>query len=318
MNIGYDGGYSKIKAIMGNERTSFPSVVGTLDSAQLDLGNNARIAMLEPDGYLVGAGAVTQSASITRNESRNWAGSKDWRKLFLAALSELTTATSGDLNVVTGLPVKFLSDRERIVATLMGEHRFRRDGRRGQTLKVVSVKVIPQPFGSLLALALNDKGQLVNADIATGTVGVIDLGGKTCNILSVEKLADKPRESTSVNAGAWNVARKVGAWLAGEYPDLDLRDHRLMSAVINRQVDHFDETVDLTEVVNDAIAPIVQEIIGKCGELWNGAAHISQICITGGGALLFGDLLKSHWRHAHVVKDPIFANAIGYHKLAQR
>lgn len=317
MNIGLDVGYSAVKAVTQGRQTTFSSVVGTLNESSFSLNGSASIAMVEPSRYLVGEGATTQSRLVMRNESRAWAGSEEWYQLALAALTELTTATSGEMTIVTGLPVRFFSDRQRVAQRLVGEHRFRRDGRRGQTLTTTTIKVIPQPFGSLLSLALNDRGQLVDNSFAD-SVGVIDLGGKTCNILSVENLADVGRESTSVNVGAWDVTRAVGDWLAREHPDLELRDHKLMDAVVNRQTKYYGEPIDLTQIVDDTLAPMVNQVIGEAGKLWNGAAHLSAILITGGGALLFGSMLASHWQHARIVSDPVFANAVGYWKLAQR
>ena len=43
------------------------------------------------------------------------------------------------------------------------------------------------------------------------------------------------------------------------------------------------------------------------------------IVLAGGGALLIGPYIQAHFRHARVIDgDPVFANAEGYWKLAQR
>jgi len=209
MNIGFDIGYSATKAIAGlKRRTHFASVVGTPDKARFSLNGsgNDDITLVEPAHRLVGEGAVVQSHHLFRREDRDWTTSDEWHILFLAALSELTTATSAELQIVTGLPVAFYSDRDTVRERLLGEHRLRREDRRAQTLRVTACRVIPQPFGSLLAAALDDRGQVVNADLATGNIGVVDVGGKTTNLLSVNKLAEVGRETASVSIGAWSCA----------------------------------------------------------------------------------------------------------------
>ena len=318
MNVGLDVGYSAVKAISGNRRVTFPSVVGTPDEAQFSLSNNQDTIMLEePANVLIGAGAVLQSRHLKRREDRGWIESDEWYQLFLAAVTELTTV-GVDLVLVTGLPVAFYGDKENVQDKLAGMHLVKRQGRNRQTLTVRECRVVPQPFGALLALALNGQGQVVDNELASGTVGVIDVGGKTTNLLSAHKFSSIGRETSSVSVGAWGVARAVREHLANVCPDLELRDHRLMDAITARQVKYFGEPVDLGQVVDDALEPMAEQVIAEATQLWNGAASLDQVLITGGGALLLGDHLRAHFRHARVVEDPIWANAVGFWKLAQR
>jgi hypothetical protein len=108
--------------------------------------------------------------------------SEEWYWLFLAALSELTPATVADVALVTGLPVAFYDDKEKVTARLVGEHRVQREGRRAQVLRVTAARVIPQPFGALLAAVLDDRGAIGDVTLAKAAVGVIDVGGRpvTC------------------------------------------------------------------------------------------------------------------------------------------
>jgi hypothetical protein len=72
MNIGLDVGYSAVKAVAGNRRVSFPSVVGTPDQARFSLNGTAGgdIILTEPRHVLVGQGAVEQSRFLRRREGR--------------------------------------------------------------------------------------------------------------------------------------------------------------------------------------------------------------------------------------------------------
>jgi plasmid segregation protein ParM len=219
---------------------------------------------------------------------------------------------------VTGLPVAFYGDKGKVRARVLGEHRVQRDGRKAQSLKVVDVRVIPQPFGALLAVALDDRGRIADKDLATGAVGVIDVGGKTTNLLSVNRLSEIGRETASVSIGVWDVARAVRAYLDDYCPDLELRDHQIIDAIIARQVKNYGESVDLGAVVDAALTPMAEQIIAEATQLWNGAAGLDAILVTGGGALLLGPPIKTHFRHARIVGDPVFANALGFWRLAQR
>jgi len=319
MNIGLDVGYSATKAVSGERRVNLPSIVGTPDRARFNLNGTDNMLLSLPSGksFQVGRAAVTQSRFVDRQEDRYWIYSEAYYALTLAALTELTPATI-DAIVVSGLPVAFYSDKDALRDRLLGEHRVTREGRRAQLFRVTEARIIPQPFGTLLAAALDNNGRITDLPLAEGQVGVIDCGGKTTNLLSVSRLAEISHETASVNLGAWDVARAVGDWLADNCPGLDLRDHQLMEAIIARQTTYYGETVDLGAIVTETLQPMADQVVAQAGQLWNGAARLAAILVTGGGALLLGPQIRARFRHARIVDDPIFANALGYWKFAQR
>jgi plasmid segregation protein ParM len=269
--------------------------------------------------WLVGDGAVAQSRFVDRREDRGWISSETYQRLMLAGFSEVTVATACDLVVVTGLPVAFYSaDKDTLRDHFLGQHRLTREGRRAQLFRVTECRVIPQPFGALLAEALNNQGKIVNHDLATGSVGVIDIGGKTTNLLSVNRLAEIGRETASVNLGAWDVARAVREHLTDHCPGLELRDHLVVEAVVNRRVKYFGEAVDLGDVIDATLEPMANQVLAQASQLWNGAAGLDAILVAGGGALLLGPHLLRAFPHARIVTNPVFANALGYWRFAQR
>lgn len=319
MNIGLDIGYSAVKAVSGGQRVTFPSATGTPETARFSLNGSSGIILVEPQHIQVGEGAITQSRFSHRREDRRWIESDEWYALFLATLTELTTATRADLNIVTGLPVAFFGDRKAVKERLLGTHRTKRDERHAQVFNVVSCHVIPQPFGSLLAEALNDAGRITNEQFATGSVGIIDIGGKTTNLLSVNRLAEIGRETASANVGGWDAVRAVRDWLSEECPGLEsLRDHQIIQAIISRQIQYYGKPVDLTSIVTNTLKPLAEQIITEASRLWNGGATLDAIVVSGGGALLLGDLIGKHFRHAVRRADPVFANAVGFWRFAER
>jgi len=321
MNIGLDVGYSHVKAITGGKRpVIFPSVVGSPNEAGFSMDGqdaDADIILLEPDHVRVGQGAIEQSRFLNQRENRHWIDTPVWYDLAMAALTELTSATVADLFIVTGLPVAFYSDRKTVRDRLLGLHRVNREGRRAQSLTVSECRVIPQPFGALIAAALNERGQLVDQDLATGNVGVIDVGGKTTNLLSVNRLREVGRETASVNTGAWDAARELNDWFKLNLPDKEFRSHEIMTALVTRKVRYYDERVDLSQQVASILAPMAEQVLAEASQLWNGGAGLQAILVSGGGALLLGEYVKRQFRHARVVDDPVFANARGFFCFAQ-
>lgn len=319
MNVGIDLGYSAVKVVAGRRRTVMPSVVGTPEGGRFSLYDQEQdIILTAPEHLLFGDGAVTQSQFVKRREDRAWIESKDYYHLFLAALTEFTRATVVDILLVTGLPVAFYGDRSSLRQRLLGVHKVTREGRRAQTFKVGECRVIPQPFGALLAAVLDEQGRIADQNLATGTVGVIDVGGKTTNLLSVRRLAEIGRQTESVSVGVWDVMRTVRRFLADKCPNLDLRDHDVIEAIVAREIRYYGKPVDLRQVVDAALKPMASQVIAQASQLWNGGASLDAVLVAGGGALLLGPYLKDHFPHAQIVADPVFANAVGYWKLAQR
>ena len=320
MNAGIDIGYSHVKSLSGNRRATFPSVSGTPDTARFSLNGNDNIILNTPDGtWMIGHGAVEQSRFLARLEDRKWILSDEYYRLMLAAFTELTTATGPELRIVTGLPVAFyIEDKPLLQQRFLGDHTVNRKGRSSQRIRVADCRVIPQPFGAVLNEALNNRGVIVDLDLAGGTVGVIDIGGKTTNLLSINRLAEVSKETISINLGAWDIVRAIRDHLSTHYPDRDLRDHQIIEAVINREMKYYGKPVDLTAAVNDTLQPMARQIIAQATQLWNGGAGLDAILVSGGGAHLFGGAIKSHFRHARIVDNPVYANVSGYWKLAQR
>jgi plasmid segregation protein ParM len=318
MNIGIDIGYAAIKAITDGRCATFPSAVGTPDKASFSINGTSGIILEAPHNVSVGQEAVTQSRFLQRREDRGWIESTEWYALFLAALTELTTASRVDVGLVTGLPVAFYGDKPKVQAVLLGEHVVKREDRGTQRFVVNSARVVPQPFGALLCECLDKRGIITDHDIANGQVGVIDVGGKTTNLLAVRKLSEVARDTASVNLGAWDAVRSLRSWMAREYPDLDLRDHEIAQMVRERKVRYYDEVYELGDVVDEILEPMAAQVLAEATQLWNGGARLQGILVTGGGALLLGPYIRRHFRHARVVDDPVFANARGFWKFSRR
>ncbi|GAB4423970.1 MAG: hypothetical protein Kow0031_02720 [Anaerolineae bacterium] len=320
MHAGIDIGYDSTKVIAGDRQASFKSVVGTAERSRFSLnGHHDSDIILNDNGaaWLVGDAAVTHSRFINRREDAGWYQSDEYRRLMLAAFGQLTSGTSVKLTVVTGLPVAYYTTgKDELGELFSGRHRLEIEGRTPQQIEVAQCRVIPQPFGTVLALALNDAGRLVDREVATGPVGVVDIGGKTTNLLSARGLSDVSRETTSVNLGAWDVVRAVREHLTTTCAGLDLRDHEVMEAIRQREVWYYGERVDLAEVVDDKLATMAHTVIATATQLWNGGAGLRAVLITGGGAHLLGDPLRQAFRHARIVDNPRYANALGYYRLA--
>lgn len=319
MIVGIDGGYSAFKTLSGDKTIHLPSVVGTVDKARFSMNGQHDIILSVNDSaqMMVGEAAIRQSRFTARREDRGWIESPEYLSLVGASLTELTNASRVDLNIVTGLPVAFYErDKEALRDLYKGEHRVLRDGRTTQVFRVQECRVIPQPFGTVFSEAINAKGVLQSNVYSTGNIGIIDIGGKTTNLLSVSRLEEISNNTASVNRGAWDIVRAFRNFAETAYPGLEeLKDHEIISVIVSKKRNYFGQKLDLTDTIDAIVSPLANDILSEAGNLWSNGALLDAILITGGGALLMGDYITSQYKHSAIVDDPVNANARGYYRF---
>jgi PRTRC genetic system protein D len=324
VKIGVDVGYSAVKAIAASDKSVyFPSVVGTPDRARFAVNGSIENIILAPAGLekrLVGKGAILQSRfGGNPREDREWITNEKYLYLMATAFSELTAASRVDFKIVTGLPVAFYSDKDAVRDRFLGEHRVEREGRPTQVFRVTECRVVPQPFGTVLSEALSAKGKILDNGLATGNIGIIDVGGKTTNLLSVHRLAEISRETGSVNLGAWDAMREVRRYYEENFPGLEeKRNHEIVADIQQKRVRYYGQDHDISPEVGRALQAMGNQILDEASQLWGNGARLDAILVTGGGALLLGEFITSEFPHARIVSDPVHANARGYYNFCQR
>jgi len=320
MHVGFDGGFYSIKAISGDRWTMFPSLATRPAESLFSLNGHSQIVVESTGGrYLLGDEAIKKATAGARKETASWIETAEYLALFHGALSELTRATAATVHLVTGLPIAdYRRDKDALRARLQGLHRFAREGRRGQSITVASVRVVPQAWGAVLALLLDDAGRIVRPDLVDARVAVLDVGGRTVNYLSIDGLSDIPAESRSTERGSWNVVRAVREYLDAEHPGLArMRDHQLMAAIVAGELYDGGDRVDVGAVTGPLLDDIGQEIVDTARQYWgHGAATFRQVLVCGGGAHLWGQRIRDAFRQAVVLEQPELANARGFYRFA--
>jgi len=317
MNAGIDIGYNRTKLAYGDRQTAaFASVVGTPIRERFSLnGRDSGIRLMEAgQEWLIGDEAAAHSLITNRSEARDWINKPDYYRLYLAAISQITTANYLELSIVTGLPVDYMDDAQQLERRLMGRHTVQLVGRHSQTINTTFAKAIPQGLAAALSLALDDKGRLVDQDFTTGWLGVIDMGGGTVNFNSIYKLAEMTNESASIRTGGWQLVRQTRDIIERVAPGADLRDNEVEIII---QQGHLGGLK--IPGLDDLITPLADKIITTADNLWKGGHKLNQILVSGGGAHLFGRHIAKRWPRKTIILDnPQYANALGYWKLSQR
>lgn len=319
-----DVGYSHTKSATDDRRAIFPSVLGEVQHAHVDLAlaeRNGYMQVETEDGqWFVGEAAIEQSGLKTRRQDRGWIETPEYRALLLTGITELTMATGITVELVTGLPVAYFADRGILKAGLMEKvHNVRRAGRkRGQRIEFTDVVILPQGLAAVLSEALDDKGKIRPGPVSEGMVGLVDVGGHTVNVATFKELREIAIQTASIDAGMWGPLTEIGKRVNAAYPGQELRGHEIAEAVKRGTIRHYGEDRDISGIAQDVLRPFARQILGEASQVWGNAARLDVLLIAGGGAEIVGPALLAEYPHARLVENPQWANCQGYLKFARR
>ena len=322
MYIGIDLGYNSVKVVSSDGRATFPSVVGTPEESSFKVvGSQGEFSITMGDKrYNIGNSAIEQSRFITRSENRDWIDSEEYLALLHAALSTIQESGGFTTNIVTGLPLAYYDDdKDKIKDRFEMLHQVRRGGRAVLRANIEKCYVVPQPMGALASLTFDESGNISRPEFLNSRVGIIDIGGKTTNILHAYKMRDIQTETESINIGAWDIVKAMRKNIEAVCQGANYNDHEIMESIKYKRIKYSGTIIDIRENVEVVLNNVCSPIISKVRELWAGdGARLDRIVISGGGSLLIGQKLSDMIEHQNVtlIEDPVYANADGYYKLA--
>lgn len=307
MIVAVDLGYGWTKALAGERQFLEPSVVGPAEQLLEGLGGAEGTTLWEgSQAFFVGQLAIKQCQFPSHNLNDNKPADENTVRLLRAALAAVAPNPTGIFHIhqlVTGLPINLWAKQreglEQQIAGLNGATIRVGCGPRRIFigLRIDGIKVLTQPYGSLLDQILDDAGNLVRHDLAAGRVLVVDIGFHTVDLLAVEGLEPITRLSAGTNFG-----------LAAAYTAI--------SRKLNRPLWEVDRLA-VSERLACADEPLghLAANISRTIESLNG--DFDHYLITGGG----GKVLYPHLTvpgRKELLKDPQLANVRGYLKAGQR
>lgn len=318
-----DVGYSHTKAATDGRRAMFPSVLGEVQQAHLDLDLAERngYIQIETDAgaWFVGDAALEQSGLKTRRQDRGWIETPEYKALLLTAITELSQATGITVELITGLPVAYFADRGVLQERLAGVHSVKRAGRRrGQRIEIADIVILPQGLAAVLSEALDSNGKIRPGPVSEGMVGLVDIGGHTVSVATFSELKEIARQTASIDAGLWGPLTEIGKRVNAAYPGQELRGHEVVEAIRRGSIRHYGEDRDISGIAQDVLKPFARQILAEASQVWGNAARLDALLVAGGGAEIVGAALVAEYPHAKVVENPQWANVEGYLRFARR
>lgn len=326
-NVGIDIGYGFVKATDGYRDVVFPSVVGLgqdltyLSELTLYVAEEDNLVVeLEGTRYFVGGLAIRQSEMALRSLVENRPGDINARVLYVTALGLLAQGDNEHFNVVTGLPPSYyLAYKDELARVLAGTHKvaFVRGHKRVEkTLQVDHVRVVPQPFGTVFYLLLDNAGNVSGRELAQGRIGIIDIGFRTSDFVVADKLEYIDRLSFSSTTALATAYSLISDALRRTYK-ISRESYELDPAVVEGKIRVGGKVHDITDIREEAFRKVAGKVITEINSVWD-KYSLDAIYVTGGGGQALFPYLKREYENAQLVEGAQSANCKGYWKLAQK
>lgn len=267
-----------------------------------------RVAPIEVDGtiYEVGPGVELSSAygNAGRTLSEDFCLTPNYAALLGGSL-HFADITEVD-RMVLGLPVHNISKysaelRDRFTGTLNFGH---------GPVRVGSVKVVPQPLGSLVSFSEygGDRFDRENAHL------VIDVGYFTTDWVVANGFTMNDRRSGGAPGGASQIYQRIASLISKQEGDSADDIERIDKSLREKKpLLFYGKEVDLRPLLEQSQAVIhttVKEMQNKVGR----TADLRSIVLTGGGAAMYEPAIRAAFPRTQLdlLDAPCFANVKGF------
>jgi plasmid segregation protein ParM len=316
LGIGIDIGYGHTKALSSTGASAvFPSAVGRADPQAFRLHVNGTTpcstleSMVSLDGiqYLVGDAALRHARAVMQPRDRDWLESPPYRILWHAALAHVVLPGTAP-TIVTGLPVSFYQDRERlqqVVTQVLAE--------RQTTAKLM--RVVPQPFGSFFDTVFDPQGQLIDDKRLLAHTGIVDVGYFTTDVVEVQELEFIQKGSGSIAVGVATMLDTLRGLLTDRVERV-ISAHEAEQVLQTRCLRVRGQEQDVQELCAVAVQDAALAISTYVRQLWGAGDQFDCVLLAGGGGPLVQAALAEQWPFLQLAHAPLLANARGYVRYA--
>lgn len=334
MRVAVDIGYGYVKAVSEyGRRVVFPSVVA-VDPGRLLFGLAG--GALDEVGYVVryketGSDrivdcAVGEAGLACGNAVRAWEMDDqifhENSRVLLCTAVALLTLPGTVCRLAVGLPLKVYAGlnaerRERL--NRLGAYVDVQGADPRQVVFEPPVRVFPQAGGAYLHALLNEHGLVRNAALLRASVGVIDVGYRTTDLLLLSRTGGRTAvvradRTGTVDCGVGGVYEHVWRSLEAELGrPVDLL--RVEKAFVwNKGIlTYRGWEIDLSPRAEEGRRLLAREIGAAVKRLWGEDLDFAErVLVTGGGGQDLFPYLREYVPGAVCGEDSLFANALGY------
>jgi len=328
--LGVDVGFGYTKAYDGERSIIFKSVIGDAAEIQFQSGFSEG-GLLEHlhvtiDGkeYYVGDMAEKQSNVREFTLDQNTLLETSAKVMALTSIACFAGPASQEFSVVTGLPIRYFKQfRSRYHTMLEGTHRILLNNRgeiQEKLITIKNVRVLPQPFGAVFNLLMNNHGRIVDRDLARQKFGIIDIGFRTTDYSITDRLRYIERGSRTTDTGISKAFSLISRKIL-EQSGVNVELYRLFEPVRKGRIRIRGKEYSLSELRDEVMKQLATAVVSDMERLWIDDWDVEFILLSGGGAAdlapLLEKMIKGQTRVISTETDLRLANVIGYLKYAK-
>jgi len=323
--VGYDNGNGNQDVCSNHHKEviDFPSVTGEIDvprPIEGDPDKKLQHMTVKKGMKHIGVGECAINHAKLRNHDVADDKYTTKQSILLAHTAVSLVAPEGfsTVKMVLGLPYYKMNEGKHIADSYKGMVHGLEIGFYGKytppkTINIEDVEPVPQHYGAMFDLTLDDNGEIANKDLVLGYLAIYDIGYKTNMGAVFHRFNPVSRHSIHSKNGMHvafdQIARKIGQFFNG----LEVKAYDIPSIIRGGgKVKGHDVTPIINEGLYDLAVTIVNEIKARWGDAW----EITQMAFTGGGAVLLKPYLEQAFQDAKYGDNK--QNANGLRKFAVR
>ncbi len=332
--LGIDIGFGFTKATNGKETIIFKSIFGDASEIQFwaDFGNSSPTdhihVSIDGKPYFAGDLAEQQSSvlNFTLDQERLIS---DYVRILALTVAGLfyrnNTPINVPINVVSGLPIGyFKQNHERFNEILTGHHSVTYHSNNGEKttreIYINKVRMLPQPLGSILNNLMDANGKIVDEDLATQKVGVVDIGFRTTDFTVLDHLRYIDRGSRTIDTGISKGFSVISNKLR-EKCGVGVELYRLYKAAEEGTIKMRGHGFSFEKIRDQVYSQLAATIANDLDRLWADDWDIDTIILTGGGcrelAKYLQPLITGNVMPLDPNADPRLNNVHGYAKYGR-
>lgn len=326
---GVDVGFGFTKATDGESSTLFKSIVGEPQPRSMDNDFFSSETLpglhltLDDRSYFVGDLAESESRVRQFTLDQAQLVTQHFKTLALAALSRVLPSRV-PFNLVTGLPVGYFMEYKDIITRILeGEHALKiHDNPQGSeyVLNINRVRVIPQPYGSLVDYLFREDGTVLRGDAARQKIGIVDIGFKTTDFTVCKGFRHSERGSRTTDTGIAKAFTYISEAL-NDMSGVNVEIYRLYDAVREGSIKIRGAEYDLTKVKDEVFGRLATAVISDMERVWADDWDLDVVLLAGGGGEALFEYLKPLVRGELALlktqEDPRMGNVFGYVKYGR-
>ncbi len=328
--LGIDIGFGFTKATNGRDFVIYKSILGEAADIQFKLNidnssvtSNLHIS-IDDKSYFIGDYAEQQSnvRQFTLDQEKLIT---EFVKLLALTSVGLLHKGAEPVNIVSGLPVGFLKHYyKKFTKILSGQHNItfhKPDGKKDERIITINkIRMMPQPLGSIFNLLMDERGKIIDKDLTTQKIGVVDVGFRTTDFTIFDRLRYVERGSSTIDQGV-SKSFSIIAKKLREESGVTIELYRLYDAVKSGFIKIRGQEFNISKLRDQVFQHSAGVIANEINRLWAEDWDMDAIVLTGGGSHELSKFLRplvtGNVMPASSAVDARLNNVMGYLKFGK-